>query len=130
MASFKTAKKKVWGARVPYGTWISLSYDEAKAFTSDAAKSAIAEALAPMGPYALAAAVAVIAQQEYIRTLNEKSDHKGVRLLFVWVPGIITSVERLGFSPEVTVTPVRPHGSTSRKPVKATRGASGRAVTP
>lgn len=126
MASFKTATK----LKIPYGTWITLSYDEAKAFTSGAAKRAIAAALAPMGPYAVAAAACVIAQQEYIRALNEKSDRKGVKLLFVWVPGIIVSVERRGFSSGPTVTPVRPHVISAHGPVNKGRGAANRTVTP
>jgi hypothetical protein len=105
MASFKTAKQWL----VPYGTWIYLSYDEAKALTSGAAISAVMSALAPMGPYAVAAAAAIVAQQGYIHELNEKSDHKGVKLLLLWLTGMIVSVERLGFSPGVTVEPVRPY---------------------
>ena len=128
MVSFKTARK--WG--IPYGTWIYLTYNEAKALTSGAAMSTVMAALAPMGPYAVAAAAAIVAQQGYIRELNEKSDRKGVKLLLLWLTGMIVSIERLGFSPGVTVEPVRPYVTPLHDQGHATgpQGGTGHAVTP
>lgn len=87
---FNTAKK--WW--VPYGTWIILDHREACRVTSDMAVSAIATAISAIGPYAAAAAAAISLQAKYIREKNENSGGKGVKLLFVWALGVITSIER------------------------------------
>lgn len=94
MPSFETAKKKIWGVKIPYGTWIYLSYEEADILTSGLSQSLIAERLSGIGIWGTAAAFAIILQQNYIRELNEQSDHQGVRLLFLWATGLIVSVER------------------------------------
>ena len=89
---FKTAKK--WF--VPYGTWIILSHSEACKLTSDMSVSATATAISSMGAYAPVAAAAISLQMKYIREKNEHSGGKGVKLLFVWAVGVITSIERRG----------------------------------
>jgi hypothetical protein len=89
---FKTAKK--WF--VPYGTWIILSHSEACKLTSGMSVSAIATAISSMGTYAPVAASAISLQMKNIREKNEHSGGKGVKLLFVWAVGVITSIERRG----------------------------------
>ena len=90
---FKTAKK-YW---VPYGTWIILDHGEACHLTSDVSVGAISSAISAIGSiYAKAAAAAISLQAKYIREKNENSGGKGVKLLFVWALGVITSIERRG----------------------------------
>lgn len=91
MASFKTAKK--W--HIPYGTWITLSYEEAKAFTSSDAKRTIAAALAPMGAYAVAAAAALMAQQGYIAHPGRPFERRSRNYRSLSMPVDITSIPGL-----------------------------------
>lgn len=86
---------KKW--KLPLGWWIVLSHGEACTWTSSTA-SAVRTAIiskfpAPWGP--LVAAV-IGAQSNKIRELNEKSGGKGVKLLFLWATGMISSIERRG----------------------------------
>ena len=88
---FKTAKK--WW--IPYGTWIILSHSEACKLTGGMSVSAISTAISVIGgAYAAIAAAAISLQAKHIREKNEHSGGKGVKLLFVWATGIITSIER------------------------------------
>ena len=89
---FKTAKK--WF--VPYGTWIILSHSEACKLTTGMSVTEINIAISSMGTYAPIAAAAISLQMVHIRDKNEHSGGKGVKLLFVWAVGVITSIERRG----------------------------------
>jgi hypothetical protein len=90
---FQTAKK--WF--VPYGIWIVLSHSEACELTSGKSVSAITTAIGAIGTiYAAIAAAAISLQAKYIREKNESSGGKGVKLLFVWALGVITSINRRG----------------------------------
>ena len=90
---FQTAKK--WF--VPYGTWIILSHTEACELTSGKSVGEITSAISAIGNiYAAIAAAAINLQAKYIREKNAASGGKGVKLLFVWALGVITSINRRG----------------------------------
>lgn len=83
--------------KVPYGTWITLDHSEACRLTSDLSVSAIAAAISAIGTvFAASAAAAISLQAKHIREKNEDSGGKGVKLLFVWALGVITSIQRRG----------------------------------
>ena len=90
---FQTAK--AWW--VPYGTWIILSHSEACHLTSGISREAIKQAIEAIGSvYATIAAIAIDIQCRYIREKNEQSGGAGVKLLFNWGLGVITSIVRRG----------------------------------
>lgn len=93
MAKVSTYKK--WG--MPLGWWITLSHRECCVWTSEP-MSAIRNYLIGLipGPWTPAVAAAISIQSNFIRGKNEKSGGKGVKLLFIWATGVITSVERRG----------------------------------
>src|SRR5579864_2609037 len=90
MASF--IEEKMW-LGIPYGFWIVLDYAEAQRFSGPSATQAVDAVIGSIGTvWAAAAAIAVEAQMTYIYELNEKSNYRGVELLFVPVLGIIVCV--------------------------------------
>lgn len=87
----KVAKK--WF--VPYGIWIYLSHDEAASIASKQSAGEIASAISAIGGvYAAAAAASIYLQLSYLRQKNDASRGRGVRCLFVWATGMVTSIER------------------------------------
>ncbi len=93
MVEIKVAKK--WF--VPYGNWIILSHSEACNLTTAIEVADIARQIVGIGNvWVQLAATAIKFQSDYIRKKNEDSGGKGVKLLFVWAVGVITSIERRG----------------------------------
>ncbi len=93
MAKITTYKK--WA--MPLGWWIYLSHTEACNWTSRPAseiRSFLIE-LIP-SPWAKIVSEVISIQSDFIRSRNEQSGKKGVKLLFLWATGVITSVERRG----------------------------------
>lgn len=82
------------------GFWIVLDHDEAALATFGANGAAQVLGTVLSGPIAFAATAAFQAQLAYIRQLNDTSDRKGVRLLFLPAAGVIASIERRGISPQ------------------------------
>lgn len=83
--------------KVPLGWWIWLNHDEACQVTSkpvDGIRSFLISCIP--GPWSPAVALAISVQSHFIREKNESSGGKGVKLLFIWATGVITSVERRG----------------------------------
>lgn len=93
MARISTYKKFA----LPLGWWITLSHKEACVWTSSPV-SAIRDFLIGLipGPWTPAVALAISVQSNFIRSKNEQSGGAGVKLLFIWATGVITSVERRG----------------------------------
>ena len=93
MAKVTTYKK----LGLPLGWWIYLNHGEACVWTSESV-SYIRTRLIELipGPWAPIVAQVISVQSDYIRSLNEKSGKKGVKLLFLWATGMITSVNRRG----------------------------------
>jgi hypothetical protein len=93
MATISTYKK----LGMPLGWRISLSHREGCTWTSSPV-SAIRSFLISLipGPWAPVVATAISIQSNFIRDKNEDSGGKGVKLLFIWATGVITSVERRG----------------------------------
>lgn len=93
MAKVTTYKK--WG--IPLGWWIWLTHGEACNLTSSSVNQirAFLISLIP-GPWAKVVALVIAAKSEIIRRSNERSGKKGVKILFTWATGMITSVERRG----------------------------------
>jgi hypothetical protein len=82
---------------LPLGWWIFLSHKEACDWTSVPASEirSFLIGLIP-GPWSAVVSAAISVQSNFIRGKNEQSGKKGVKLLFLWATGVITSVERLG----------------------------------
>jgi hypothetical protein len=98
MASIQPAVKGIgsWGNAL--GSWIILDYHEASLVTSGAeAATEVLGAVLP-GAWAAVALAVISAQSAYIREMNDQSNGKGVRLLFIPAAGMVVSVERRGFT--------------------------------
>lgn len=93
MARISTYKKLA----IPLGWYIYLSHKEACIWTSRPV-SEIRDYLIKLipGPWAPLVAVAISIQSNFIRSRNEQSGGQGVKLLFIWATGVISSVERRG----------------------------------
>jgi hypothetical protein len=82
---------------VPLGWWIFLSHSEACLWTSKPASEIRSHLIGLIpGPWAPIVAAVIAVQSMYIRSLNEKSGGKGVKLLFIWATGVIQNVNRRG----------------------------------
>lgn len=86
---FETAIK----SGVSYGKWITLDHEEVLRFTGGMSAKAITSVMQPMESVSVAVVAAnIYAQAALIKSKDESSGGKGVKLFFDWAKGAITSI--------------------------------------